>query len=163
MATIVLLEDEVDYRQELSDFLRGRSHAVAEAGSLREFWPVVGWADVAIIDVNLPDGEGFLAVSRLRASDPATGIVLLTARGTLQDKLTGLGGGADHYLVKPFRLLELEAIILALLRRVRVGWQINPKTHVLSDPGAHSLLLNPFETSSVPLARREFGPVGKQA
>jgi DNA-binding response OmpR family regulator len=147
MACILLLEDEPDYRQELAGFLRGRGHTVRETGTLAEFWPVMDEADVALIDVNLPDGEGFQAVSRLRSSNPSAGIILLTARGTLQDKLAGLGGGADHYLVKPFRLLELEAIIQALLRRVSTHWRLDSRTHALSDPEGHSLLLNPLETT----------------
>ena len=147
MAHIVLLEDEPDFRHELACFLRGRGHEVMEAACLSEFWPIMPQIDVAIIDVNLPDGDGFHAVARLRADCQACGIVLLTARGTLQDKLTGLGIGADHYLVKPFRLLELEAIIQALLRRVSTHWRLDSRTHALSDREGRSLLLNPLETT----------------
>ena len=146
MPRIVLLEDEPDFRQELAAFLRGRGWEVTEAGSLAAFWPIMEKADIAIIDVNLPDGLGFEAVARLRQCRTSAGIIMLTARGTLQDKLNGFGEGADHYLTKPFRLLELEAIVRALLRRVDNAWCVNPRTQTLTDPNGHQLSLNPSES-----------------
>lgn len=70
-----------------------------------------------IVDLGLPDGDGRDLVSGLRAAGNKTPILMLTARGTIDDKVSGLGSGADDYLVKPFALEELIARIQALLRR----------------------------------------------
>lgn len=80
MAGIVLLEDEAILRQELAGFLERRGHRVSQAGSLAAFWPLMAAAEVAIIDIMLPDGEGFEAVQRLREASPQAGVILLTAR-----------------------------------------------------------------------------------
>ena len=70
-----------------------------------------------IVDLGLPDGDGRQLVLALRARGDATPVLMLTARGGLQDKISGLQSGADDYLVKPFALEELVARIRALLRR----------------------------------------------
>jgi DNA-binding response OmpR family regulator len=76
-----------------------------------------GAFDLLLLDVMLPGLDGLEVCRRLRAAGAATPILLLTARDTLQDKLAGLDGGADDYLVKPFPLAELLARVRALLRR----------------------------------------------
>ena len=74
-------------------------------------------ADVAVVDLGLPDAKGLEALIALRSAMPTTLFLLATARGTLAERVEGLRQGADDYLVKPFSLLELEARVLALLRR----------------------------------------------
>ena len=73
--------------------------------------------DVILLDVMLPGLDGFTVCRRLRAESIATPILLITARDTLEDKLYGLDGGADDYLVKPFQVAEMLARVRALLRR----------------------------------------------
>lgn len=70
-----------------------------------------------IVDLGLPDGDGRALVSGLRNGGDSTPVLMLTARGTLADKVSGLESGADDYLVKPFAFEELTARIRALLRR----------------------------------------------
>jgi DNA-binding response OmpR family regulator len=70
-----------------------------------------------IVDLGLPDGDGRNLVSGLRARGDATPVLMLTARGTTEEKVSGLSSGADDYLVKPFAFEELVARIRALLRR----------------------------------------------
>jgi DNA-binding response OmpR family regulator len=70
-----------------------------------------------IVDLGLPDGDGRTLVSTLRARGTTIPILMLTARGTVDDRVSGLGSGADDYLVKPFAMEELVARIRALLRR----------------------------------------------
>jgi DNA-binding response OmpR family regulator len=70
-----------------------------------------------VVDRGLPDGDGRTLVSALRAKGDSTPVLMLTARGSLDDKVQGLGSGADDYLVKPFAFEELIARIRALLRR----------------------------------------------
>jgi len=72
---------------------------------------------LAVLDVMLPDGNGFALVARARALKLATPTLMLTALGEVQDRVAGLNAGADDYLVKPFAMAELIARLRALLRR----------------------------------------------
>lgn len=145
MARIALLEDEILLRKELAAFLSKRGHEVAQAGTLAEFWPLMPQVDIAILDLMLPDGSGEEVARRLRQEHPRVGILMLTARGAIQDRLQGLDAGADHYLVKPFRLVELAAIIDALLRRLGVGWRLDGQRRLLIAPDGFSSALSVAE------------------
>lgn len=159
MTTIALLEDEVGLREEVADFLESCGHRVLQAGSLAEFPPLLSQARIVILDVMLPDGSGFDAVRLVRAASRRTGIVMLTAMGELQDRLAGFSEGADHYLVKPFRLLELEAVIEALLRRIGREWVYDTRRSTLVDPLGRSLDLTDQEAAFVALLARSNGAV----
>lgn len=145
MARIALLEDETLLRKELAAFLSKRGHEVAQAGTLAEFWPLMPQVDIAILDLMLPDGSGEEVARRLRLEHPRVGILMLTARGAIQNRLQGLDAGADHYLVKPFRLVELAAIIDALLRRLGVGWRLDGQRRLLIAPDGFSSALSVAE------------------
>ena len=80
-----------------------------------------GPADVIVLDVNMPGETGLAALARLRAQGLHAGVILLTAAGTLGDRLAGLTDGADDYVVKPFEPRELLARIRAVLRRLDAG------------------------------------------
>ena len=73
--------------------------------------------DCAVIDLNLPGGDGLKLVSILRKEVPDTATIIISARNTLDDRISGLEIGADDYLTKPFNLSELNARIKAILRR----------------------------------------------
>jgi len=77
--------------------------------------------DIAIIDLGLPQLSGIEVIRQLRAAGKTFPILILTARGSWQDKVQGLEAGADDYLVKPFEMEELLARLKALLRRAS-GW-----------------------------------------
>jgi DNA-binding response OmpR family regulator len=151
MATILLLEDEFALREEVADFLAGRGHRVLQAGTLAEFAPLVLQARILVLDLMLPDGTGLDAARLARQQLSPAGIIMLTARGQLQDRLAGLSQGADHCLVKPFGLLELGAIIDALLRRVGSEWILDAIAGRLSDPEGRSMNLT---TQEMTLVRR---------
>ncbi|GAA4892745.1 response regulator [Ferrimonas pelagia] len=89
------------------------SQTAAEGEYLANNYPL----DVAVIDLGLPDESGLSLIKRLRDQGKAFPILILTARNSWQDKVEGLNSGADDYLVKPFRIEELEARIHALVRR----------------------------------------------
>lgn len=73
--------------------------------------------DAMVLDLGLPDIDGMKVLEKLRAENNALPVLVLTARGALSDKVSGLNGGADDYLVKPFEVDELIARVKALLRR----------------------------------------------
>src|SRR5690242_4604445 len=73
--------------------------------------------DCIILDINLPDGSGLKLLQYLRQNKKDDGVVIISARGALEDRITGLNLGADDYLAKPFHLSELNARVKALIRR----------------------------------------------
>lgn len=114
-----VVEDNETLANGIAHQLRDQGHAVdvlhdgAEAlDFLRQDSP-----DMLILDVNLPSLSGFEILRALRGADNAMPIILLTARGDLKDRVTGLDAGADDYLIKPFDMEELDARIRALIRR----------------------------------------------
>ena len=145
MANIVLLEDEIALREEVASFLEQSGHQVEQVGTLCEFYPLMSHAQVAIIDINLPDGSGLDAAKQLRDFSARTAIIMLTARSAIEDRLAGLYGGADHYLTKPFSLVELGALIDVTLRRIGHGWRLDMQKHVLASPEGVELELGPHE------------------
>lgn len=116
---IVLIEDNEMLARGIAGALRDLGHAVDWLDDGREgaaFLTTEG-ADVAIVDVNLPGATGFEIVRSLRKRGDATPVLLLTARGGVEDRVTGLNAGADDYLIKPFEMAELIARLKALVRR----------------------------------------------
>ena len=116
---LLLIEDDAALRLGLARQLEADGHRVDQAADgedglfqAREY-PV----DLAIVDLGLPKLNGLTVVQRLRAEGRSMPILILTARGSWQDKVVGLEAGADDYLVKPFEYPELAARIKALLRR----------------------------------------------
>ena len=73
--------------------------------------------EIVVLDLGLPDADGLDVLGEMRGRQDATPVLILTARGSLEDRVTGLQSGADDYLVKPFALEELVARLQALLRR----------------------------------------------
>ncbi len=116
---LLLIEDDADLRQGLARQLEAEGYRVDQAGDgaeglyLAQEYPV----DLAIVDLGLPKVNGLTIVQRLRAEGKEIPLLILTARGTWQDKVAGLEAGADDYLVKPFDYPELAARVKALLRR----------------------------------------------
>src|SRR6476646_5201325 len=116
---LLLIEDDAALRLGLARQLEADGYRVDQAADgedglfqAREY-PV----DLAIVDLGLPKLNGLTVVQRLRADGRTIPILILTARGSWQDKVVGLEAGADDYLVKPFEYPELAARVKALLRR----------------------------------------------
>jgi DNA-binding response OmpR family regulator len=118
---LLIVEDNPDLLENLSDFFEARGHEVdlAYNGRTGLRFARENHYDVIILDLMLPGMDGLEVCARLRSAECDTPILMLTARDTLGDKLEGFECGADDYLVKPFALPELEARIMALLRRGR--------------------------------------------
>jgi DNA-binding response OmpR family regulator len=120
-ARILVVDDEPDLRELLADYLGMQGYAVRTASDARELdlRLAEGPADVIVLDINMPGENGLAVLARLRAAGSRTGVILLTAAGTLGDRLAGLTDGADDYVVKPFEPRELLARIRAVLRRLQ--------------------------------------------
>src|SRR5262245_9518843 len=120
---ILLVEDEAPLRETLSARLKREGYAVDAAADGEEglYLGREMPCDVAIIDLGLPKMSGLDLIKQLRATERRFPILILTARGSWQDKVEGLKTGADDYLVKPFHVEELLARVNALMRRAS-GW-----------------------------------------
>ncbi|WP_106330341.1 response regulator transcription factor [Actinoplanes italicus] len=160
---VLVVEDEPDLAEGLRVGLTRDGYAVDVALDVAEAYErlTVNEYDVMLLDVNLPDGDGFTLCRDLRQDRiPALGaaelrVLILTARGGLDDRVRGLDGGADDYLVKPFHLPELLARLRALLRRenrhstatlVAGDIELDTARHLVSRGG-----------TALNLTRKEFG------
>ena len=116
---ILIVEDEVLLADSLKTLLekKGFTVEVAYDGETGKDYAETGVYDLLILDVMMPKLNGYDLARQVRAARCATPILLLTAKGELEDRIEGLNAGADYYLTKPFDTRELLACINALLRR----------------------------------------------
>src|SRR5216684_6886472 len=116
---LLIVEDEVQLARDIARGLTEEGFAVMTAGSAEEAERAVasGAFEAIVLDRRLPGKDGLTFLRELRAAGNQTPVLVLTARGALEDRVTGLDGGADDYLVKPFAFPELIARIRALVRR----------------------------------------------
>jgi DNA-binding response OmpR family regulator len=116
---VLIVEDDAELAKEIAMGLRELDARVTLAASFDAGLRAARSEelDVIILDVMLPGGSGFELCQRLRAGGLATPILMLTARDTVSDRVTGLDAGADDYLIKPFAFQELLARVRALARR----------------------------------------------
>lgn len=118
MACILLVEDNAFIREALAGYLQLDEHTVIEFGETRGVMEVIqrGIVDLVILDVMLPDGNGFNLAKSIREISSIP-MVFLTAKDSESDRITGFELGADDYIVKPFSSKELALRIQALLKR----------------------------------------------
>lgn len=116
---VLVVEDEVDLADALARGLRNEGYAVDVAYEGLEALEkaAVNAYDLVCLDLNLPGADGLDVCRLLKATEDGPRVLVLTARDSLEDRVTGLDHGADDYLVKPFEFPELTARIRALLRR----------------------------------------------
>jgi DNA-binding response OmpR family regulator len=116
---LLLIEDNLRLCQAVAESLRAQGFAVDTAASAAEglrVWRAAEY-DAAVLDLMLPDGAGLNVLKDMRDRGNMTPVLILTALGTIEDRVRGLDCGADDYLVKPFAMRELIARLRALLRR----------------------------------------------
>lgn len=129
---ILLVEDEPRMANVIAKGLREQTYAVdvAADSDVGLYQSSVNDYDLIILDVLLPNRDGFEVCRELRARGDATPVLMLTARAAVDDRLTGFDAGADDYLTKPFSFRELVARIRALLRR---DAQLRPDVFEIGD------------------------------
>ena len=150
---ILVVEDDPKLGRLLRRMLERDLHVVdlaVDAGTALEFAEMTREFDVVILDVGLPDGSGLDVARRLRRLAYPAGILMLTARDTVADRIAGLDAGADDYLVKPFSYEELVARLRALGRRPRSASRGGPG---FADRGARSCSTRSAMTSPSTIAR----------
>jgi DNA-binding response OmpR family regulator len=116
---ILIIEDDLSLQKTLGDYLNNTGFNCTFSDTIRKgkklfdkkFYPIV------LLDLGLPDGDGLDCIPFIKSIWNQTGVIIISARDKLEDRVDGLNLGADDYLVKPFHLSELNARINALLRR----------------------------------------------
>jgi DNA-binding response OmpR family regulator len=121
MERVLIVEDELPMRRALEDVLAGEGYRVLSAadGQSGLQRALEEKPDVILLDIMMPRLDGYAVCSELRRLGNPVPILMLTAKGQVEDRVTGLDAGADDYLVKPFSTEELLARVRALLRRTR--------------------------------------------
>src|SRR5688572_7655375 len=156
---ILVVEDDDAIRRGLVDALRFQGYAVAEAatgdqGLDRALEP---GQDLLLLDLVLPGRDGLSILREVRLAHPTLPVIVLTARGDEEDRISGLGLGADDYVVKPFSIRELLARVEAVLRRsaerprpaaaLRFAWgEADLATGAVRFPTGEAAQLLPLET-----------------
>ena len=116
---ILIIEDEIELANSIAEFIGQDGYVCdttnnftkAEANiNLKEY-------DCAVVDIMLPDGSGLDAIKSLKKVQPNCGVIVISAKDSLDDKINGLNLGADDYITKPFHLSELNARIKSVIRR----------------------------------------------
>ena len=122
--TVLVIEDDTPIRRGLVDALQYAGYTVLEAaeGRAGARLAVEGTIDLVLLDVMLPGRDGFSILEELRSARPTLPVIMVTARGSEEDRVRGLVNGADDYVIKPFSARELLARVEAVLRRsLRLG------------------------------------------
>ena len=116
---LLLVEDNPRLQSLLVETLNGAGYGLDAVGTIADLFAsaAVVEYDLVIVDLGLSDGDGLTAIRRLRAEGRTMPILVITARGSIDDRVSGLDAGADDYLTKPFNNAELLARVRALLRR----------------------------------------------
>ncbi len=153
---ILIVEDEKELLKAISASLT-KEHFVVETASdfhsASEKITVYDY-DCILLDIMLPGGSGFQLLEQLKQSGKADNVIIISAKDSLDDKLTGLELGADDYLAKPFHIAELNARVKAVLRRKKLdGKNTIETTNVVLDLNERQFLV---DGENIPLNRKEF-------
>lgn len=116
---ILLIEDEPELRKSIKHFLHQEGYIVESANDFIKAIEKIEVYDYdcILVDITLPKGNGLEIIKQLKQNFSKAGIIIISAKNSLDDKITGLDLGADDYLAKPFDLAELNSRIKALIRR----------------------------------------------
>jgi DNA-binding response OmpR family regulator len=143
---ILLVEDEVELAQSIVVYLKKNekidcdaAYNLDKASELNELYDY----DCFIVDIGLPDGSGLDLIKAIKSKDNKAGIIIISARDSIDDRISGLNIGADDYLVKPFHLAELNARIHSLVRRLKFdGSSIFVLNEISIDPQSREVKIN---------------------
>ncbi len=116
---ILVVEDEQSLAESIQSYLSNEGYVCETAFDYKSAHLKINVYkyDCVVVDINLPDGNGLDLVNELKINDSESGIIIISARNSLDDKIKGLDIGSDDYMTKPFHLSELNARIRALIRR----------------------------------------------
>ena len=116
---ILIIEDENQLSESILAYLEKEKYVCETASDFREAQEKIGsyQYDCILLDITLPDGSGLTLLEQLKSENKLDGVIIISAKNSLDDRIEGLNLGADDYLPKPFHLSELGARIAAIIRR----------------------------------------------
>lgn len=158
---LAIIEDNQDLLEELIFFLEAKGHDVWGVNSAESFWRELHGrpADIVLVDLGLPGENGFSVIEYLRRFS-AFGLIVITARGSAEDKLKGLELGADLYLVKPVNFAQLVRDIEALWGRMQGAMAVPSSTNTSATPApagtsAATSSVTPAPAAETPVSRAQ--------
>lgn len=150
---ILLVEDEPDLVENIAAFLKSESYNTDTATTYdrADELIILYNYDCILLDINLPDGSGLDLIEKIKKKHDSTGILIISARDSVNDRVKGLDLGADDYLTKPFHITELNARVKALIRRNHFkGNQIGQVKEISIDYSAHKVFVQEEEVKLTP-------------
>jgi DNA-binding response OmpR family regulator len=153
---ILVIEDELALCETIVAYLEEEGYRCEQAGTVELGSEKVNLYeyDCMLVDIGLPDGSGLSLIKELKKCHPETGIIIISAKNSLDDKISGLDLGADDYLTKPFHLPELNSRIKSLLRRRKFeGKQELVIEKIIIQPENRQVFV---DNEQLPLTRKEF-------
>ncbi|MDJ1473042.1 response regulator transcription factor [Cytophagaceae bacterium DM2B3-1] len=153
---ILIIEDEKGLSESISDYLTKEGFVCEVASNYWEAEEKVNlyYYECVVVDLMLPGGDGYDIVGMLKKIAVTTGIIIISARNALEDKIKGLELGSDDYLTKPFHLSELNARIKSLIRRRHFGGNTEITYHEIRvQTQSRKVFVQDEET---PLSRKEY-------
>lgn len=153
---ILLVEDEQELAKSIVQYVSNENYNIDVSHNYfdAEDKILTHSYECALIDLMLPDGSGFELVKLLKKVQPECGIIIITAKNTIDDKILGFDIGADDYLTKPFHLAELNARLKSLIRRK--NYKGNNEiiiNEITIDPNKREVMIN---SNKIDLTKREF-------
>ncbi len=153
---LLIVEDELELLNSTCGYLQKEDFICEPAPNFFEAEDklITYQYDVVILDINLPDGNGLELLKLIKEKSPETGVLIVSAKNSLDDRLKGLDLGADDYITKPFHLAELNSRINSLLRRRKFMGSTNIIFNEIEiDPDAKSAIVN---GSLLDLTKKEY-------
>jgi DNA-binding response OmpR family regulator len=154
---ILIIEDEPELAKSISDYLAGENYLCEFAASFHEALEKVTTYEYncILLDLMLPGGDGMKILEELKKQNKQDGVIIISAKNALDDKIKGLHLGADDYLAKPFHLSELAARIYSVIRRRQfANANVIQQNELQIDLLAKTLLIH---NTPVVLTKKEFG------
>ena len=153
---ILIVEDEIGLLESVQSYLSDEGFSCESSATLKDAEEKVSLYlyDCLLIDINLPDGSGLDLIEPAKKRNANAGIIIVSAKETLEDRIRGLNLGADDYLVKPFHLSELNARIQSLLRRIKFdGDEFISFNEIIINPAERLVTVR---TKPLKLTKKEF-------
>lgn len=153
---ILIIEDEKVLLNSISGYLENEGYHVEGVSTFKEASEKINLYsyDCILVDIGLPDGSGFDVIYELKKNRILSGVIIISARNALEDKLKGLEIGADDYLTKPFDMAELNARVKAIIRRKNFEGQTDIVfNEIRIEPNKRQVFVN---DSEIILTRKEY-------
>lgn len=153
---ILIVEDEIELLDSIASYLKNEDFMCEKASTFFEAEDkLISFNyDIILLDINLPDGNGIDLLKIIKAKSPKTGVLIVSAKNSLDDKLEGLDLGADDYITKPFHLAELNSRVNSLIRRQKFdGDETIQFNEIQINPSSKSVTVN---DQPIELTKKEY-------